>query len=105
MAIEDFMTSYKVYEVTHEIDVYGAELDKETYLKDTYAAIHMFDSNMHTDNQKYAEVTHFGLTKDKTLHMGQILVGPKGERYSIILPVNHITRYSQMHLKRLEDYE
>lgn len=104
MAIENFMASYKVYENVKTKDKFGAEITTEQYIKDTIASIHMFTSNEQMQNERYAEVTHFGLTKDKTLHLGQVLQSEAGERYVIHLPVNHITPYSQLHLKRIENY-
>ena len=50
---------------------------------------------------RYAEVTHFGLTRNKTLKQGQILV-LGNERYIIHLPPNNVARYTQLYLKKVE---
>ena len=94
-----FITKEKLIELTEK----NLKLkDENQKLKEKIKTLEAYNEQM--QNERYAEVTHFGLTKDKTLHLGQVLQSEAGERYVIHLPANHITPYSQLHLKRIENY-
>ena len=105
MSIESMKQTYKVYESKRVRDKFEAYTDEEVYVRNAVVTINQYASNANFVDVRYAEVTHFGLTKDRGLKQGQTLVSSNGDRYYIHLPVNNITRYSQLFLKRVEDYE
>lgn len=100
MSIASMMQTYEVWENKQVEDKWGATTNEEVLVGTVGVTINYSSAtNLGTDN-KYAEVTHFGLTRDKMLKQGQILV-LGNERYIIYLPPNNMARYTQLYLKKV----
>lgn len=101
MSINSMMKTYEVYEKKQLDDEWGADTNEEVKVGEAQVTINYKDaSRLGTDN-KYSEVTHMGLTLNKGLKQGQVLV-LGSERYVIYLPPNNVARYTQLYLKAVE---
>ena len=100
MSINAMMKTYEVWENKQLIDQYGNPTNEEQQVGTTSVTINQATASSFLNEVKYAEVTHFGLTRDKTHKQGQVLIADQ-KRYVIELPPNHTTRYTQLFLKEV----
>lgn len=100
MSINAMMKTYEVWENKQLIDKYGNTTNEEKQVGTTCVTINQLAASNFLNEVKYAEVTHFGLTRDKTLKQWQVLIADQ-KRYVIELPPNHTTRYTQLYLKEV----
>lgn len=101
MSINSMMKTYDVYEkqVSETSDPWGTTpVETEVKIGTAEITINYSSANNITNDVRYAEVTHVGLTRDKTLKKDQMLV-LGDERYVIHLPPNNFSRMTQLFLK------
>lgn len=100
MSIVSMMKTYEVWENKQVEDKWGATTNEEVPVDTAEVTINYSSATNMQNDVRYAEVTHFGLTRNKTLKQGQILV-LGNERYVIHLP-NNVARYTQLYLKEVK---
>lgn len=89
--------TYEVFVRQDGLDDYGQRKSiQATSNKSVEIAITMYQQKENYTNPMYKEVTHFGLTNDKTLVEGMI-VKNSNKSYNIIL-VNNETKKTQLFL-------
>ena len=93
--------TYEVWENKQITDKWGATTNEEQQVGTAEVTINYSNATNVQNDVRYAEVTHFGLTRNKDLKQGQILV-LGAERYVIYLPPNNLSRFTQLHLKAVE---
>lgn len=107
MSIVSMMKTYEVWENKQVEDnkqiedKWGATTNEEVPVDTAEVTINYSSATNMQNDVRYAEVTHFGLTRNKTLKQGQILV-LGNERYVIHLPPNNVARYTQLYLKEVK---
>lgn len=94
------MKKFEVWENQNIEDNWGATTNKEVKVGTADVTINYASANQIKNDVRYAEVTHTGLTTNKTLKQGQILV-LGDNRYIIHLPPNNVSRLSQLYLKEV----
>lgn len=100
MSINAMMKTCEVWENKQLIDKYGNPTNEEQQVGTTSVTINQVTASNFLNEVKYAEITHFGLTRDKTLKQWQVLIADQ-KRYVIELPPNHATKYTQLYLKEV----
>ena len=89
--------TFNVYVRQDGLDGYGQRLGTETLSsKSINMSLSIFTQKENYLNPIYKEVTHFGLTSDKTLEEGMI-VSTNGIRYNVVL-INKDTKRTQVFL-------
>lgn len=101
MSINSMRKTYEVWENKKIPDGWGGYTEEETQVGNAQVTINHSNATQVQNDVRYAEVTHFGLTLDKTLKQGQVLV-LNDERYVIELPPNSTTKFTQLYLKAVE---
>nr|DAT81698.1 MAG TPA: hypothetical protein [Caudoviricetes sp.] len=101
MSINSMRKTYEVWENKQTEDKWGATINEEVKVGTAEITINYSSATNMQNDVRYAEVTHFGLTSNKTLKQNQILV-LDNERYVIHLPPNNVSRYTQLYLKAVE---
>lgn len=101
MSIVSMQKTYEVWENKQIEDKWGATTNEDVQVGTAEVTINYSSATNVQNDVRYAEVTHFGLTRNKALKQGQILV-LDNERYIIHLPPNNIARYTQLYLKKVE---
>lgn len=101
MSINSMRKTYEVWENKQIEDAWGSTTDEEVKVGTADVTINYSSATNMQNDVRYAEVTHFGLTLNKSLKQGQVLV-LGSERYVIYLPPNNVSRYTQLYLKAVE---
>ena len=94
------MKIYQVYELSTVKDKWGADSTEEVLKNTAEVSITYSSATSIMNDVRYQEVTHVGLTRNKDLKKGQILV-LGDERYVIHLEPNNSTRLTQLFLKKV----
>ena len=93
--------TYEVFENKRIEDKWGADTNEYVKVGTADVTINYSSATNMQNDVRYAEVTHFGLTLNKSLKQGQVLALGL-ERYVIHLPPNNVSRYTQLYLKAVE---
>ena len=100
MSIASMRKTYEVWENTKVEDDYGNYKDEEVQVGTAEVTINHSNATNLANDVRYSKVTHFGLTLNKELKKGQVLV-LDGKRYVIELPPNNVARYTQLYLREV----
>lgn len=98
--IQANLKPYKVYRRNEGVDAYGQPSDSFTLLKTVEVSVFLQTQTVNNTDVRYKDATHIGLTNDKTLSIGDKIIGMEGTEYRILL-VNNAGRMAQLTLKEV----
>ena len=100
MSIQSSMKAVEIWEKKEGQDEWGAPTQEEVLVSTIQCAINHAQGTNISKDINYSEITHIGLTSDKSLKKGQVLK-TSTSTYVIDKPPNNITRLTQLYLKEV----